>query len=448
MKVSGTTGTVVMLLALAAVGAGTYFFKTVQTNRKLELQAQTKQVQLQQKEAEQKTREAEARTAEAEARQKEADRKIKASEEAKAETLLAAKKQEAKNLEAQIAADEAAAKKAEALQAAADAETAKAEAQKAAADAARAEAEQKAALESLALKRAEVEAKKAADELARTEAAKKIAADALEKSENERKIAEANAQAERDRKLRMYRRAETSRAEMLALQRAERLLALDEAGALTAADLENAMASANEAANAASAEGTPATNAVVKVDWPAEASTESPSTVKEGEFAKKIEEKASEDSRRRAREYVHTFGDLAATAAQQNRPADAAHYRQTLVALVPDYVDVYAELIDEARQAKDKTEEEARLVSDLVALVPAWQRVTVFGKLLQHDEGYFSKALAGRVTREEYVKTFRKLYDLAMRDKGDRDERRAKMAHLCQVLATYVPDFEKSPEWK
>ncbi|MCQ2395301.1 MAG: hypothetical protein MJ249_13555, partial [Kiritimatiellae bacterium] len=64
MKLSGTTGTVLMLLALASVGAGTYFFKTVQVNRKLELQARTKEAQQKAKEAEQKTREAEARTAE------------------------------------------------------------------------------------------------------------------------------------------------------------------------------------------------------------------------------------------------------------------------------------------------------------------------------------------------------------------------------------------------
>ncbi len=43
---------------------------------------------------------------------------------------------------------------------------------------------------------------------------------------------------------------------------------------------------------------------------------------------------------------------------------------------------------------------------------------------------------------------FRKLYDQAMRDKGDRDERREKMSHICKVLATYVPDYERSPEWK
>ncbi len=448
MRISGTTGTVLMLVALAAVGAGTYYFKTMQTNRKLELQAQTKQAQLKAKEAEQKTKEAEARTAEAAARQREADSKIKSAEAAKAADELAAKKQEAENLKAKTAADEAAAKKAEAEALAAEAETAKSAEAKAASEAAKAADAKRAEAEALALKRAEAERAKAADQRAKAEAAKAIADAARVKSENELKTAEANAQAERDRKLRMYRRAETSRAEMLALQRAERLLALDEAGALTAADLEAAANGDNPANAPAAPSAGETTNAVVKVDWPNAEDRVPKSDVAVGSLMKKLDEKTAAANHRRAREYIKTFTELADRAENENRLADAQHYRRTLAGLVPDYVEVYAELIDEARQAKNREADEAKLAKDLFELVPDWQRIAVCERLLQRDETYFSKLLAGKVDREVYVKAFRKLYDLAMRDKGDHDERRAKMAHICKVLATYVPDFEKLPEWK
>ena len=138
---------------------------------------------------------------------------------------------------------------------------------------------------------------------------------------------------------------------------------------------------------------------------------------------------------------------MAARAESEGRAADAEYYRRTLTTLVPEYVEVYAELIDEARKA-GREKDEARHVGDLVAMVPEWRRVTVFEKLLLRDEAYYSRALAGRIGRDEYVKVFRKLYDQAMRDKGERDERRGKMAHICKVLATYVPDYERSPEWK
>ena len=449
MKLSGTTGTVLMLLALATVGAGTYFFKTVQVNRKLELQARTKEAQQKAKEAEQKTREAEARTAEAEAKEKEAERKIKRDEAEKAEAELAAKKQEAENLKLQKEADASAAAKAEASALADATAMKKAEAEKAAADAAKAEAEQKAALETLSLKRAEAERARAEAERAKTEAAKKIAEAALEKSANELKTAQANAEAERDRKLRMYRRAETSRAEMLALQRAERLLALDESGALTAADLEAGTSAGGAAEAMSSADATgEKTNAVVKVDWPEASNGQTPGDQKVDEIDQKMTEKANAERRRRARTYIKSFGELADAATEQGRMEDAVHYRRTLTALVPDYVEVYSELIDEARKDKDRTKEETRLVKSLLATVPNWQRVTTCEKLLLRDEAYFSKMLAGQVNRDEYVKAFRKLYDQAMRDKGDHDERREKMAHLCQVLSTYVPDYERSPEWK
>ena len=444
MRISGTTGTALLFVALAAVGAGAYFLKTAQENRRLELQAKTKQAQQKTKEADAKAKEAAAREEDAKARQRDSERKIKEAEAAKAATDLAAKRQETESELAKAEADKAAAAKAEAEKAASDAAVAKAEAEKAASDAARAASEKKAEAEGLALKRAEAERAKAQAELARTEAAKKIAEAALAKSENEAKAAEANAAAERDRKLRMYRRAETSRAEMLALQRAERLLALDESGALTAADLENASSESGDPR----AQQDGATNAVVKVDWPDAVPAASSTDSAAAKADKKMSEAAVAENNRRAREYIATFGALADRAAAEGRLADAAYYRRTLTSLVPKYEDVYAELIDEARKAGGREKDEERYVKELMAIVPEWRRVAVCESLPQRDEDYFSRALAGRMARDEYVKVFRKLYDKAMRDKGERDERREKMAHICKVLATYVPDYERSPEWK
>lgn len=127
--------------------------------------------------------------------------------------------------------------------------------------------------------------------------------------------------------------------------------------------------------------------------------------------------------------------------------ADANYYRATLISLVPDYVSIYRELVEEARKAKDE-EVAGRRLDELISLIPSWQRVAVFVQLIRQDETYYSRMLAGRVEKGEYVKAFRKIYDEARRDKGDRDERNAKVEHICKVLATYVPDYEKTTEWK
>lgn len=440
MRLSGNAGTALVLVLLALAGGGGYLFKVSQENRRLELQQKLKQAQLKTKEAEARAKADEKSKAESEARKAEADRRRVEAEQANAETALAAKKQEQENLQTKVQADKAAIGRAEAEKAAADAAREKAEAEKTAADAAKEAAEKKFAAESLALKRAEEERKKADSELARTLAAKQITDAALAKSENERKAAEELASAERDRKLRMYRRAETSRAEMLALQRAERLLALDESGALAAA-------AADVAAEAVPGEGQAKTVKVVKVIWPEAKADDSAAGLKLADAARKLEEKTRIDQSRRAREYVTTFGALSERADAEGHHDDADYYRRALTALVPGYVDIYCELIDEARKAK-RSAEEQRLCTSLMKLVPDWQRISVMVRLVERDEAYFSQMLAGRVEKGEYVKAFRKLYDSAMRDKGDRDDRRAKMQHICEVLATYVPDFEKSPEWK
>ncbi len=446
MKISGTAGVAGALIVLAAVGGGTFFFKTVQRTRQLELEQQIQTAKHKARSAAAAAAESEEKAKEAEARKAEAERrKAEALAEAK-QADLATRKQEALNLKEKIALAAAEAKRASAVQAAAAAETAKSAAAKAAAEARRLEQEKRAAAETIARERAHADQKKA--EAARDEkmAVKQIADAARAKSENERKTAEANAAAERDRKLRLYSRANTSRAEMLALRRAEKLLALEEAGALDAAE---DAADVDEEAGKSAADRAAAgeTNVVVPVTWPAARSDETPAGRDVAARQQRLEERIAQARTRRVRRHIREFGALVDKAIADGRAADARYYRSTLISLVPDYVAVYEILIDEARKAGD-AKAEGRLLDELIALVPGWQRVAVCVDLIQRDEAYYSRVLAGRVEKDEYVKAFRKIYDEARRDKGDRDARDAKIARLCKVLAAYVPDFENSPEWK
>ncbi len=447
MRISGTAGAVVALIALAAVGGGTFFFKTVQNNRKLELEKQIQDAKLKARTVDAKAKEAEAKAKEAEARKAEADRKkAEAAAEAK-KTELAAQKQEASNLKEKAAAAAAETKRAAAAKAAAEAETAKSAAAKQAAEARRLEQEKRAAAEAVARERAVAEQKKAEAALAEKMAVKQIADAALAKSENERKAAEANAAAEHDRKLRLYSRANTSRAELLALKRAEKLLALEESGALDAAGEDNGADEETEGTTEAPAAGEAQTNAVVEVKWPSAVVEETPAEKKVAASRQQLDDRVALAQTRQARRHINEFSAMADKAEADGRVADARYYRRTLMSLVPNYVTVYEELIDEARKADD-AKAEAKRLAELLALVPAWQRVAVLVQLIERDEAYYSRALAGRVSQDEYVKAFQKIYDEARRDKGDRDERDAKIVHICKVLATYVPDFETSPEWK
>ncbi len=454
MRISGTTGTVLALVALAVLGGGACFFRTVQENRRLELQARAQQDRLKAKEADARAKEAEAKAKEAEARKAEADRRRAEEEAAAKKAAVDAKKQEEARAREEAAAAKAAAKKAEAEKAAADAAAKKAAAEKAAADAARAEQEKRAAAEAVALRRAEAERKTA--EAARDEklAATRIAEAALAKSANELKAAEAAAAAERDRKLRLYSRASLSRAETVALQRAERRLALEEAGLLApednagdggAAPAEGHAAGA--AAGPAAAAGAAPTNAAVAVAWPEARPDATPAGVKVAEIQRKIDDTHRTAQNLAARRRILDFSRRIGRAVAEGRHADAAHERRALVSLVPDYEDVYIALLDEARAAGDEAAQNQRL-DELVALVPDWRRVAVLVRLIQHDEAFYSRALAGRVEKDDYVKAFRKIYDAARRDKGDRDDRDEKVARICRTLATYVPDYERSPEWK
>lgn len=436
MRISGTACTVVALIVLAVVGGGMYAFRTVQETKKQEALAQQQKHKTEQKAAEAKTKDAEAKAKEADARKAEADRKRKEAEEAAKKTQLATLKQEEANHKAKSDAAMAETKKADALRRAAEAETAKHQAAKAAADAAAAAHKKRAEAEAIARDKAIAEQKKAEASLAEKIAVKSIADAALAKSENERKVAEATAAAEHDRKLRMYARANTSRAELLQLQRAEKLLALEESGMLEQAEEVNG-----------DDDAPPVTNAVVNVKWPEERYEKTVADEKVDELRHKLNERMVSVQTVHARKHINYFSKLASKADEMNRAADAKYYRSTLISLVPNYVEEYCALMNEARKNGDASEA-AKRIDELIAIVPDWQRVSVFVDLMRLDEDYYSRELAGRISKDEYVKTFRKIYDEARRDKGDRDERDAKVEHICKVLATYVPDFENSPEWK
>ena len=444
MRISGTTGLVVALLVLGVVGGGAFAYRSMQETERQRLQTKAQEAKLETRKAEAREKEAEEKTKEAEARKAEAERKRAEAEAEAKKAALAAKRQDEVNLKEKAAADAAAAKRAQAEKAAADAAAAKALAEKESAEAEQVAQAKRAEAEAVALKRAEEERRKAEADCAKT-AEKSIADAALAKSENERKAAESAAAMERDRKLRMYARANTSRAELLALQRAEKLLALEESGALGSADEANGAGESPEADTPLSAEST--TNAVVAVAWPATGSAQTPADEKVAEASKILEDKASSERTRKARRHIDDFGALIAKAVAENRVADATYYRRSLVSLVPDYVAIYRELVEEARKADD-AKTAGRRLDELIALIPSWQRVAVFVQLIRQDETYYSRMLAGRVEKGEYVKAFRKIYDEARRDKGDRDERNAKVEHICKVLATYVPDYEKTTEWK
>ena len=234
---------------------------------------------------------------------------------------------------------------------------------------------------------------------------------------------------------------------MLELQRAERALALEEAGFSPEA-IQASVAEQQEPATVeGTADGQVQTNAVVSVEWQSEARPLTPAEAALSAADTAMADESRQRCCRRAKDYVATFGGLIDRATSEGRIPDANHYRRVLMTFVPNYVDTYGELIGEARTAGRETEA-MKLCRDLLALVPDWQRVGVMVELLAHDEAYFSRILAGLVTKDEYVKAFRRRYDQARRSNGDCDEREEAMERLCKVLATYVPDFERSPEWK
>lgn len=330
-----------ILTVVAAIAAGAYVYGTkVQANRKLTLELQLKENKLKTadvKKAEaallEKAKEAELKTAEAARKKAEAE---KASAEAKRD----AAKQEKENLEKRRAVAAAEEKKAHA-----DAKMAEAEAEKSTAAAkesaaAKEAAEAVKAKEEVELRRAESERRRAEAEYA-TAAAKKATAEAeLKKSENDRKTAEAKAAAEHDAKLRMYRRAETSRAEKLELERAERLLAAEEAGLLNRGatvqsavaedDDEEEVATDGEMPENGSGEERPAKKAKmvedpVKID-PLDAELE--------RLVKSLSGDIDQVRAKLAGRYSAMLKRLAEDAEKEGREVDAARYRAAMQSLV------------------------------------------------------------------------------------------------------------------
>lgn len=433
----------------AALGGGFLVWKGYAENRRLELKAAAARAAADRARAEGQAAEAAARenakAKEAEARIKEAAQKKAADEHATAKANADAKKAaaEAEKLKLKNAKEEIA--KAKARKAAAEAEAEKAKAQKAAAEAARAEQERKVAAERLARERAEAAARKAAAEQATAEAARRAAEAARERSENERRTAEANAAAEHDRKLRLYQRAGTSRAELVALRRAEKRLALEESGLL---EDEGEAEDADEAkGEAAEAEKPAATNAVAAIRWP------DADDVADGRAAPEDRSDAlrRQRERRAARRDVRELGDLANRAEAEGRAADAARFRAAIKTFAPDYVALYADSISEAKAA-GKADEARALLGDLFKVVPEWERADVVVRLLERDEAHYSEALAGRVPKAVYVSAFRTLYDRTRRDvesdgADGRNPRAERMQHLREVLARFVPDYERVYEW-
>ena len=430
MKFSGTTGLVISLIVIALAGGGTYFFRTAQETKRMELAQEAKRLK-------QEARATEKAQAEAEVKAKEAE---KAAAEAKRVAAVKAVEEQKLRKEAADAESRLVEKK----RVAAEAETEKLKAQEKVQAQAKALAEQKAETEQLALRRAEEERRRAEAELAKELAGKAIVEAALAKSENDRKAAEANAAAAHDRKLRMYRRAETSRAELLELQRAERRLALEETGGGVPTEDSAGVDTTNEhTGNETLSE----TNAVIAVVWQENTIQSTEAEVKLEAARSKLDARAASEQLRHARDYVSSFGKLIAEAQQAKRNEDVSYYRQTLRTLVPDYQEVYAVLAEEAR-TQGHPDRELACLREMMSLVPTGGRVSACVRLFMRDEEHYAEMLTKLATRGEYVAVFKKMIDVARRSDADRDEREAKMDHYERTLAKYVPDYEKCPEWK
>lgn len=168
------------------------------------------------KAAEAEKKAAEAKKATAEAEKKAAADKLAATKEAKQKAAEEAKLKEADTANRKAAKEQAIA------------EEAKSKAKKE-------ELEAKLKADAISLELEKTKAKRAADERAKAEADERaktavdrIAQAALKKSENELKAAELNREAERDRRLQMYKRGEVSKAEMIEIENAEKALAREE----------------------------------------------------------------------------------------------------------------------------------------------------------------------------------------------------------------------------
>lgn len=435
-----TTGTILILVLLGAIGGGTFVFRNIQETKRQEIQQKTQQAKLKTKAAEAEKAKAEEETAKAAARKKEAEAKKAEAEAAKAKADVEAKKAETEAAKAKAEAAQAETAKAEAQADAAAAEADKLAARKAADEAAAAAAGAKAKLEAETCARIQAEQAKAQAEAARALAEQTVAEAALKKSENERKTAEAKAAEEHDRKLRMYRRAKTSRSEMIELQAAERRLAREEAG--LAPEEESAAVTP-----AAPAEPPPEPVVVptaeearlAGVQWTDGKEPPTPAEAKLVQENRKLSEQTDMVHTRRARKYVAAFGKLIAEAQKENRREDVKYYRKTLVTLVPDYRDVYVAQAEELR-LHGKVEAELTVLKELLALVEPSARETLFAWLIERDGAHYAGRLARLVTPEEYVSLYKRLVDVVRHENGDREVREQRLDNYWKWMGPYLQD--------
>lgn len=440
---AGSSAAVIALLLLAAVGGGAYFWKAMLNNEKLELEGRKKQAELQLRQEKAKERAAEESAAKANALAKERELKRVQAEKEKLIAENEKKKLDNEGVKAKAEAAKAEAAKSEAAARASAAAKAKLDAERA-----KAEAEEKALAcrnesERVALAKAEADRAKAAAERESKAMALRIAEAALAKSENERKAAEAKAAEERDRKLRMYRRAETSRAEMLELQRAERMLALEEAGISPTAiyDDEEPIPADGEGVAAAAQGETPPP---VEVDWRNGKGEKTPADRKIEKISEGMDGSIGELTMMQARRHVKLLSGMIREA---QTDSEKNNYRRALASLAPNYMEVYRAMIGEALQEK-RTADARRLCREMVSTIPVWERTGKLAGLLERDLETYSALLAGNTTQDEFVRAFRRVYDGITHRKGDADERAARTEELCRTLAKYVPEYERHAEWR
>ena len=433
---NGLKGMMILLL-IAVCAAATWVGSSLMAARRTEAEMKAQQVKLKIAEEKRRTAEADEKAKAAEAKKADA---MRAQAEAEKEKAVAARQervQAKEEAQARLAAAEAEKAAKKAGERAAEAEAKRLTAAKAEADARRREKEAENKKMEWSVRQAEETRRAAEAELARTLAAKATAEAALKKSENDRKTAELTAAAERDRKLRLYRRAETSRAEMLELKRAEQLLALEESGLLTGQSEEPAKPENAEEEKPAQ------TNQAVLVAWKPE-----PSSQESADGTMAAHQELIDQARQVCSlKYMETFGPLIAEADREGRTAEAQRLRRALLSLLGDPVNAYVPLIEEALR-KGLRDRAVRLCAEMVALVPQWRRVSVMAELLKRHTPRYGELLAGLTTQADFVRAFRKLYDEARLASPDSDERERATAELCTVLARYVPDYATHPAWR
>ena len=340
----GKTQNIVFAVALAALAGGGYYAHSLaQKKLREELTEKCAKIEAELKKVRKADAEAKAleNAKKLDTRKAEADLNRVKEERAKTQAAAEKARTEKDNLAQKKKVAEAEAVRSANAAKAAEAEKKRLEAEKAASEAKAKELAEQRAKDEAALKIAAAASAKAQADAARALAEQKKADAEKAKSENELKIAEKNAATRRDERLLMYKRGGTSEAERKEVQRAEKLLALWEAGQLSPENL----AAAGEiqlATNAVEeASGQPEDAALAEAKK--EAMKEKPQNALDprDERLKAMqavrEEKLLEMRRRRDAESIKTIEPLLKAAEREGRVRDADYYRKALRSLVPGY---------------------------------------------------------------------------------------------------------------